>query len=29
MTDTQILFSHYRQVRNPNPEFTPREGKKT
>lgn len=29
MTDTQTLFSHYRQVRNPNPEFTPREGKKT
>lgn len=29
MTDVQTLFSHYRQVRNPNPEFTPREGKKT
>ncbi|EEN5143120.1 incFII family plasmid replication initiator RepA [Salmonella enterica subsp. enterica serovar Oranienburg] len=29
VTDTQTLFSHYRQVRNPNPEFTPREGKKT
>lgn len=29
MTDTQTLFTHYRQVKNPNPEFTPREGKKT
>ena len=29
MTDAQALFSHYRQVKNPNPEFTPREGKKT
>ncbi|MGP2956004.1 MULTISPECIES: hypothetical protein, partial [Serratia] len=22
-------FTHYRQVKNPNPEFTPREGKNT
>ena len=29
MTDAQTLFSHYRQVKNPNPVFTPREGKKT
>lgn len=29
VADTQTLFSHYRQVKNPNPEFTPREGKKT
>ena len=29
MTDAQTLFSHYRQVKNPNPAFTPREGKKT
>lgn len=29
MTDTRTLFTHYRQVKNPNPEFTPREGKKT
>ncbi|EAA0892681.1 hypothetical protein OJ723_002752 [Salmonella enterica] len=29
MTDTQTLFTHYRQVKNPNPAFTPREGKKT
>ncbi|HDT5148106.1 TPA: incFII family plasmid replication initiator RepA [Klebsiella michiganensis] len=29
MTDVQTLFSHYRQVKNPNPVFTPREGKKT
>lgn len=29
MTDAQSLFSHYRQVKNPNPAFTPREGKKT
>lgn len=28
MTDAQTLFSHYRQVKNPNPVFTPREGKK-
>ncbi|EBN1688667.1 hypothetical protein DK986_23870 [Salmonella enterica] len=28
MTDAQSLFSHYRQVKNPNPAFTPREGKK-
>ncbi|ECV4504984.1 incFII family plasmid replication initiator RepA [Salmonella enterica subsp. enterica serovar Sandiego] len=29
VTDAQTLFSHYRQVKNPNPVFTPREGKKT
>lgn len=29
MADTQSLFTHYRQVKNPDPEFTPREGKKT
>ena len=29
MTDVQTLFTHYRQVKNPNPVFTPREGKKT
>lgn len=29
MTDAQTLFSHYRQVKNPNPVFTPHEGKKT
>lgn len=29
MADTQALFTHYRQVKNPNPRFTPREGKKT
>ncbi|WP_300002323.1 incFII family plasmid replication initiator RepA [uncultured Cedecea sp.] len=29
MADTQTPLSHYRQVKNPNPEFTPREGKKT
>jgi len=29
VTDAQTLFSHYRQVKNPNPEFTPRDGKKT
>ncbi|WP_016587968.1 plasmid replication initiator RepA, partial [Yersinia pestis] len=30
MTNHQALFTHhYRQVKNPNPEFTPREGKKT
>lgn len=29
VTDAQTLFSHYRQVKNPNPAFTPREGKKT
>ncbi|EGK0814061.1 incFII family plasmid replication initiator RepA [Salmonella enterica] len=28
VTDAQTLFSHYRQVKNPNPVFTPREGKK-
>ncbi|EDV9205977.1 incFII family plasmid replication initiator RepA [Salmonella enterica subsp. enterica serovar Monophasic] len=28
VTDTQTLFTHYRQVKNPNPAFTPREGKK-
>lgn len=26
---TDALFTHYRQVKNPNPVFTPREGKKT
>ncbi|EBS5591141.1 incFII family plasmid replication initiator RepA, partial [Salmonella enterica subsp. enterica serovar Newport] len=29
VADAQTLFTHYRQVRNPNPAFTPREGKKT
>lgn len=29
MADAQTLFTHYRQVKNPNPAFTPREGKKT
>ncbi|EKT5532753.1 incFII family plasmid replication initiator RepA [Salmonella enterica] len=29
VTDAQTLFSHYRQVKNPNPVFTPHEGKKT
>lgn len=29
MPDTQILFTHYRQVKNADPEFVPREGKKT
>lgn len=29
MTDAQTLLTHYRQVKNPNPEFTSREGKKT
>jgi incFII family plasmid replication initiator RepA len=29
VTDAQNLFTHYRQVKNPNPVFTPREGKKT
>lgn len=29
MTDTWTPLSHYRQVKNPNPEFTSREGKKT
>ncbi|EKJ3828549.1 incFII family plasmid replication initiator RepA [Salmonella enterica] len=29
VADAQTLFTHYRQVKNPNPAFTPREGKKT
>ncbi|MGD1775522.1 incFII family plasmid replication initiator RepA, partial [Klebsiella pneumoniae subsp. pneumoniae] len=29
MTENRTLFTHYRQVKNPNPVFTPREGKKT
>lgn len=29
MADTQILLSHYRQVKNPNPVFTSREGART
>lgn len=29
MIDTQTIFNHYRQVKNPNPEFMPRNGKKT
>ncbi|MCR6758224.1 incFII family plasmid replication initiator RepA, partial [Klebsiella pneumoniae] len=29
MTESLELLSHYRQVKNPNPVFTPREGKKT
>ncbi|WP_410173346.1 hypothetical protein, partial [Klebsiella grimontii] len=26
---TDLLQNHYSQVKNPNPAFTPREGKKT
>lgn len=29
MAEVQIAFTHYRQVKNPNPAFTPREGRKT
>ncbi|MBL1980954.1 incFII family plasmid replication initiator RepA, partial [Klebsiella pneumoniae] len=27
VTENRTLFTHYRQVKNPNPVFTPREGK--